>query len=182
MVKEPYPGRVKTRLGRDIGMTSAAWWFRHQAAALLRRIQDPKWQTIIAVTPDVAGMQSRIWPPELARFPQGRGDLGCRMNHIFDRLPKGPVIIIGADIPAITKPRIIRAFVALGSSDAVFGPATDGGYWLVGLKRMRPRPPGMFATVRWSSKHALADSLATLPGKRISLVETLSDVDTIRDL
>mgnify|MGYP000911862044 CR=1 FL=1 len=42
MVKEPHPGRVKTRLGRDIGLTASAWWFRHQVAGLLRRIEDPR--------------------------------------------------------------------------------------------------------------------------------------------
>ena len=52
MVKEPRPGRVKTRLGRDIGMTAAAWWFRHQTHKILRQLQDPRWELILAVSPD----------------------------------------------------------------------------------------------------------------------------------
>jgi glycosyltransferase A (GT-A) superfamily protein (DUF2064 family) len=80
MVKEPRAGRVKTRLGRDIGMTNAAWWFRHQTHRLIRALgRDARWQTILAVSPDFDGLQSRIWPGYLPRWPQGRGSLGDRM-------------------------------------------------------------------------------------------------------
>ncbi len=182
MVKEPRPGKVKTRLGQGIGSIGAAWWFRHQSLRLIRQLRDPRWQLIIAVSPNREGLQSRIWPVDLMRWPQGTGDLGQRMVGIFVGLAKGPVVIIGADIPDIQKRHIAQAFRDLGNHDAVFGPATDGGYWLVGLKRQHSCPPGLFANVRWSSKHALADSIATLPGLRIALGETLSDVDTVEDL
>ena len=62
MVKEPRAGRVKTRLGKDIGLTASAWWFRHQVKRLLRRIDDPRWNVVLAVAPDRAGMLSRVWP------------------------------------------------------------------------------------------------------------------------
>lgn len=182
MLKEPHPGRVKTRLGRDIGPVSAAWWFRHQAQSLLRRLQDPRWQLILAVSPDVEGLQSRVWPAHLARIPQGRGDLGDRMGRILRTLPSGPVCIIGADIPQIAKPHINRAFKSLGNHDATFGPAPDGGYWLVGLKRVAPPPRTLFQNVRWSTRHALADSIATLPSYRLAQIDTLCDVDTASDL
>ncbi|MGH6660397.1 MAG: DUF2064 domain-containing protein, partial [Rhodospirillales bacterium] len=65
---------------------------------------------------------------------------------------------------------------ALGRADAVFGPAADGGYWLVGLRR-RPRRLRLFEGVRWSSEHALADTLANLGGRPHVLLETLEDVD-----
>lgn len=182
MVKEPQPGRVKTRLGRDIGMTQAAWWFRHQTRALLRNIQHPGWQTILAVSPDHIGLKSRVWPPALPRIPQGKGDLGARMVRIFDRLPAGPVVIIGADIPAISRVHISSAFSALGSHEAIFGPSEDGGYWSVGLRRLHPRPRGFLNDVRWSSEHALADSVQTLPNRRIAYLKTLRDVDTVADL
>ena len=74
MLKEPRPGRVKTRLGRDIGMIGAAWWFRHQVAGLLRRLDDPRWHLVLAVAPDHAGLTSRVWPAHLPRIPQGPGD------------------------------------------------------------------------------------------------------------
>lgn len=104
------------------------------------------------------------------------------MARLFRNMPPGPVCIIGADIPDISRPHIARAFRALGSHDAVFGPARDGGYWLVGLKRTTPPPATLFTSVRWSTEHALSDSIATLPGYRITTVATLSDIDTVDDL
>src|SRR6185437_3360264 len=109
---------------------------------------------------------------------QGGGDLGRRMARVFRLLPPGAAVIIGSDIPAIRPAHIAAAFRALGSYEAVFGPATDGGYWLVGLRR-RPRVPrGLFKRVRWSSEHALADTRAGLPRQMsVALLETLEDVD-----
>jgi len=182
MLKEPRPGRVKTRLGRDIGMVAAAWWFRHQTARLIRRMQDPRWRVVLAVAPDREGMASRVWPAHLPRLPQGQGDLGARMARIMRGGARGPVCIIGGDIPGIRTAHIARAFAALGAYDAVFGPAPDGGYWLIGLRRIRAAPAGFLHRVRWSSAHALQDSMATLPGARIALVDTLRDVDTAADL
>ena len=182
MIKEPRPGRVKTRLGRDMGMTAAAWWFRHQTRTLIRRVQDPRWQVVLAVAPDREGLASRVWPAHLPRWPQGRGDLGDRMGRMLRGAPPGPVCVIGADIPGITAGHVAQAFRALGRNDAVFGPAPDGGYWLIGLKRARAVPPDLFAGVRWSTEHALADTIATLPGHRIAQIATLQDVDTIDDL
>lgn len=182
MVKEPRPGRVKTRLGRDIGMTAAAWWFRHQTRRLVREVNDPRWHTVLAVTPDLEGLQSRNWPAHLPRWPQGQGNLGDRMAQMLRSAPPGPVCIIGADIPAIRASHIETAFKTLGSHDAVFGPASDGGYWLIGLKRVRAVPFHIFANVRWSTRHALADTRVTLPDHRIAIVASLSDVDTVHDL
>lgn len=182
MVKEPRPGRVKTRLGRDIGLTASAWWFRHQTRRLLRRLRDPRWDIVLAVSPDREGMQSRVWPQELRRRPQGRGDLGARMARMLGQVSQGPACLIGADIPAISRKEIAQGFTALGNHDAVFGPAPDGGFWLIGLKHPRRQPPHFFKNVRWSSEYALADSIATLPDHRIARIATLRDVDTADDL
>ena len=182
MVKEPRPGRVKTRLGREIGMVSAAWWFRHQVARLLRRLDDPRWQIILAVSPDHEGRQSRIWPAHLPRVAQGPGDLGDRMGRLLRGMPPGPVCIIGADVPGIMPAHIARAFKSLGAHDAVFGPAHDGGYWLIGLKRSGAIPATLFQGVRWSGEHALTDTIASLGGLRVALTDRLNDVDTAADL
>lgn len=182
MVKEPRPGQVKTRLARDIGQVSAAWWFRHQVAGLLRRLEDPRWRLVVAVAPDREGMRSRVWPGHLLRIPQGTGDLGHRMGRIMRAMPPGPVCIVGGDIPGIRPRHVARAFRELGAHDAVFGPAPDGGYWLVGLKRTVPPPCTLFRQVRWSTPDALADSMASLRGASVALVDTLRDVDTVADL
>jgi rSAM/selenodomain-associated transferase 1 len=182
MVKEPRPGRVKTRLARDIGAVPAAWWFRHQCARLLRRLRDPRWRIVLAVSPDRKGMASRCWPDDLARLPQGTGDLGARMARAMRSAPPGPVCVIGADIPGITCAAIWRAFRALGQAELVFGPATDGGYWLVGVHNARQVPRTLFQGVRWSTEHALADTEASAPGRRIAWIDRLSDVDTLADL
>lgn len=182
MIKEPHPGRVKTRLGRDIGMVGAAWWFRHQTRSLIRRLRDPRWQTVLAVSPDAEGLTSRVWPADLPRAPQGCGDLGDRMGRMLRGMPKGPVCLIGADIPGISRSHIAGAFDALGRSQMVFGPAPDGGYWLVGAQRYSALPAGLFRNVRWSTEHALADTLASISGCRVSLLDQLHDVDTIADL
>ncbi len=182
MVKEPHPGRVKTRLGRDIGLVGAAWWFRHQTRRLIRRIRDPRWQIVLAVSPDREGLTSRVWPADLMRVPQGRGDLGDRMARMLRGMPPGPVCLIGADIPDVSPAHIARAFAALGDHDAVFGPAPDGGYWLIGAKHGSTLPKGLFHDVRWSTEHALDDTLATLPNLRVAMIDTLLDVDTVADL
>ena len=182
MLKEPHPGRVKTRLGRDIGMGEAAAWFRGQALRAIARLRDPRWALVLAVSPDAEGLVSRVWPGDLPRIPQGSGDLGERMGRILRGMPPGPVLIVGADIPGLSRRGIAKAIRALGACDAVIGPATDGGYWLIGLKRIRAVPPFLFENVRWSSEHALADTVRTLATDRVALADTLSDVDTAADL
>ncbi len=179
MVKEPRPGRVKTRLARDIGPIAATWWVRHQTRRLLRRLEGPSWQLVLGVAPDTA-LRSRAWSAHLPRVAQGPGDLGPRMARLLTGFRPGPTIVIGSDIPGVQPAHIARAFRALGRHDAVFGPASDGGSWLVGLKGAAP--PTLFQGVRWSSEHALQDSIATLPGRRIVLTDTLQDVDTATDL
>lgn len=179
MVKVPRPGRVKTRLARGIGAVPAAWWYRHQVARLLRRLRDPRWRLVLAVSPDAEAVTSRVWPADLPRVGQGGGDLGTRMARLLSR--PGPVIVIGSDIPGVTRAHLARAIRALARHDAVIGPAPDGGYWLIGLGRVSA-PPGFLAGVRWSSRHAFADSLATLSDRRVALVDTLDDVDNAADL
>ena len=180
MVKEPRPSRVKTRLGRDIGMIPAAWWFRHQTRTLIRRLRDPRWHIILAVSPDREGLQSRVWPEDIPRLPQGPGTLGDRMARML-RSTAGPTLVIGADIPGITRPHIARAFHALGQNASTIGPAPDGGYWCVGLRHPRRAPTTLFQNVRWSTKQALKDTAKTLPTP-IATIDTLRDIDTAADL
>ncbi|MBX3490529.1 TIGR04282 family arsenosugar biosynthesis glycosyltransferase [Parvibaculum sp.] len=183
MAKTPQIGRVKTRLARDIGAVAAVRFFRATAAALIGRVApDPRWRTVLALSPDRAVHEPGIWPDGLPRIAQGPGDLGARMGRLFRDLPPGPVVIIGADIPGIERRHIAQAFAALGRHDAVLGPAEDGGYWLVGLKR-RPRVPEIFEGVRWSSAQTLADTAKNIRERNMSLalLERLPDIDTGAD-
>jgi rSAM/selenodomain-associated transferase 1 len=180
MAKSPRAGRVKRRLAADVGAISATRFYRSSLAhTLMRLARYPRWQTLLAVSPD-SEVSAPFWPRGVERLPQGHGDLGRRMQRLFRLLPPGPAIIVGSDIPAITASDIAFAFRLLGNADAVFGRAPDGGYWLVGFRRT-PRLPAPFAGVRWSSPHALADTLGNLKGSRIAFAATLSDVDTEED-
>ncbi|MEQ9520223.1 MAG: TIGR04282 family arsenosugar biosynthesis glycosyltransferase [Parvibaculum sp.] len=182
MSKAPRLGRVKTRLAKDIGAVEALRFYRTNTRALLARLGgDPRWQTVIAVAPDTSLDETGFWPDHLPRVPQGEGDLGARMDNMMRAMPPGRVVLIGCDIPALTAAHVADAFKVLGSHDAVFGPADDGGYWLVGLSRTR-KTESIFGQVRWSSEHALRDTMKNLGGKRVALLETLLDIDTGADL
>jgi len=178
-LKRPVAGRVKTRLGRDIGMVPAAWWFRHQSARLLRRLRDPRWRLALAVAPDAA-LDWPGWPADLPRTAQGPGDLGARMARALRAAAPGPAAVVGGDIPGLTRAHVAAAFAALGRAPATFGPATDGGYWLIGLRHPARQPRGFLRGVRWSTRHTLADSLETAPPA--ALLAPLPDVDDAADL
>jgi len=183
MAKSPALGRVKRRLGREIGDVAALRFYRSCLShTALRLARDPRWRTVLAVAPD-RDVAEHFWPSRrwVGRLPQGEGDLGRRMQRLFARLPPGPTIVVGSDIPAIRPVHVAEAFRRLGRADAVLGPAPDGGYWLIGLKRT-PRVLTPFAGVRWSGPHALADTLANLKGKRVAVAAMFSDVDTEKDL
>ncbi len=179
MVKEPRPGRVKTRLGRDIGMVSAAAWYRQQTRSLLRRLRDPRWSVLLSVAPDKS-VASRVWPMDLPRIAQGRGDLGVRMARALAQT-QGPTLLIGSDIPGVRPAHIAQAFSRLRSGGSIIGPATDGGYWLVGIDHPHRRKPKLFKNVRWSGPSTLKETVNTLP-LPVSYAETLQDVDTRHDL
>ncbi|WP_036261753.1 TIGR04282 family arsenosugar biosynthesis glycosyltransferase [Methylocapsa aurea] len=174
----PRYGAGKRRLAAGIGPVQALRFQRVTLSLMLRRLgADPRWTTWLAVTPDRSGP----WPPRFGVLPQGQGDLGQRMARVAKVLPPGPVLIVGGDIPGIGAAAVARGFRALGDHDAVFGPATDGGYWAVGLRR-RPRFLDPFEKVRWSTEHALADSLANLSGRSVASLEVLEDVDDVESL
>ena len=176
MVKEPVGGRVKTRLARDIGLPQAVRFYRHTMQAVCDRLaSDPRWQTTLAVAP-AAALNSRMLPRTGPRRVQSAGDLGHRMQQLLDSPAPGPVVLVGTDIPGIRAEHIWHAFRLLGANDVVFGPAMDGGFWLVGAHRV-PRVREMFGRVRWSTRFTLSDVLAGLGDVRVGRVATLGDVD-----
>jgi len=181
MAKSPVMGRVKRRLAGEIGAAAALRFYRKSFVHCVQRLgYQARWRTAIAVTPD-RDLGARFWPRGLPCLPQGEGDLGKRMQRLFRRMPPGPVIVVGSDIPAIRPSHVAEAFKRLGGADVVIGPAADGGFWLIGFKRV-PGTPSPFAGVRWSGPYALADTLANLKAKRVAFVAALHDVDTGADL
>ncbi|HWB51833.1 MAG TPA: TIGR04282 family arsenosugar biosynthesis glycosyltransferase [Stellaceae bacterium] len=168
-VRVPRLGVGKRRLARDIGDVAALRFERLMLARSLRRLgHDRRWRLRLAVTPDRAARRRR------EAMPQGRGDLGLRMQRALAACAPGRRLLVGSDIPTLTPAHIAAAFRLLGRHDVVFGPAADGGFWLVGC---RHRAPG-FGRVRWSGPHALADVLANLPGTAsVGFAATLDDVD-----
>ena len=171
--RTPRRGAVKRRLAAAIGDAAALRFHRLTLDALVRRLaRDARWRTVLCVT---AGAYR--WPRGVPRIAQARGGLGARMARIIAAMPPGPVVLVGSDIPGVRPPHIARAFRVLARHHAVFGPAGDGGYWLVGV-RDRGLLGHLFDDVRWSTADALADTIANLPpGRRHALCDTLSDVD-----
>lgn len=184
MARAPRWGVGKRRLAKGAG-EAAAWRFqRFIGGAVLHRLAaDRRWVTWLAVTPDPAAVPRRFGPrlpAGLRLLPQGGGDLGARMGRALRRPPAGPVVLVGLDIPALGPDQVAAAFRALGRRPWVLGPASDGGYWLIGARR-RPCLRLPFEGVRWSGPHALADTLARLDGAATLLAE-LKDVDEAADL
>ena len=169
--KPPRLGRVKRRLAADIGTMEALRFYRRNLAATLRMLgRDPRWQCWLFLDRG-AGR----WPRNLPRRLQARGDLGVRMETALRALPQGSIVLIGSDIPGVSRSDIRHAFRGLGRSDVVFGPAEDGGFWLVGLTNSRVAPD-LFKDVRWSTEHALADCIGNLV-RPPSFAATKCDVD-----
>jgi rSAM/selenodomain-associated transferase 1 len=175
--RAPRLGTVKRRLARDLGDRAALRFHKDTAERLVWALaRDRRFETLLALTPDRAR-----WRVPVSIVTQGRGDLGTRMVRALARAPRAQVVIVGSDIPGVDAADVGTAFRALGRADAVFGPALDGGYWLVGVGPLR-RPARPFAHVRWSTEHALADTLANFRGRRVAFLRPMQDVDTAEDL
>ncbi len=174
IARRPAYGVGKRRLAAEGGDLLALRFQRFAFAALMRRLgRDPRWTTWAGISPD----RPSAWAAPARTLPQGRGDLGRRMGRVVRALPPGPAVLIGTDTPAVAAADIAQAFRSLGAADAVFGPALDGGYWLIGLSRRTGRLP--FAGVRWSTAHAMADTAANLRGRRVRVLRALEDVDDL---
>jgi hypothetical protein len=176
--RAPRLGTVKRRLAAGIGAVAALRFHRTTLAATLRRLaRDRRFRTVLAITPDFS---RGPWRCRLPIVAQGSGDLGARMQRAVRRHPRGRVAIVGADIPGLRADDVATAFRRLRAGQACFGPAEDGGYWLVALGPRRPAQP--FVRVRWSGPHALADTLAHFRHHSVALLRMLRDVDTAADL
>lgn len=180
--REPVSGRVKTRLAEGIGARPAAEAYAalldHTAAAV-RRVGVP-WSVSVA-EPSRPGWAARLAAEVEV---QADGDLGQRMHACLVRwfsLGAQRVVIVGSDIARLSPAHLERALEALDRHPVVLGPATDGGFWLVGQ-----RPPGFdcFSGVPWSTPDTLAATRRRLEALRVrwTEIDALPDVDTTDDL
>ena len=176
--KLPAPGAVKTRLGGP--PQRGAEVARAFLLDVLERTGSIDAERIVVFAPaDAREEMARLVGPGIALVPQSSGDLGERLGRfIGDRLDAGAgrVVVIGTDSPTLPAALIARAFEELAHADLVLGPATDGGYYLVGCRRRLP----IFDGIAWSRDTVLAETVARLTDPRwsLALLPPWYDVDT----
>ncbi|MER0236844.1 TIGR04282 family arsenosugar biosynthesis glycosyltransferase [Fulvimarina sp. MAC8] len=179
--KAPILGMVKTRLARTIGDAAALALYETLLLRTVEALKDQRWDTVIAATPDETLEDDRYWPHGVRRIAQGGCDLGTRMfRPLKDARPSAPIIIVGSDIPGLAKPQIEAALDALKTRPYVFGPACDGGFYLVGASK--EPSPAIFRDVEWSAETTLKQVLANLPHGSAKMIETLDDLDDAASL
>lgn len=171
--RRPGLGVGKRRLAADVGDVEALRFARGALDRLVRTLApDRRWRLWLAVAPD----RPLDWVRAGTAIPQGPGDLGQRLERVIRSIPPGPVVVLGSDTPTVTRADVAAAFRALGPNRAVFGPAVDGGYWLIGLRR-GPGESLPFDGVRWSTSDALSDTVAQLRGAPVAVLRVQEDVD-----
>ena len=184
VAKAPEPGRVKTRLGRDIGMDAAA---EVAAASLLDTLE-----TCAATGADchlsLAGdLDGAVRDGELGAalagwtvHPQEGATFGARLADAHSRVP-GPVVQVGMDTPHLTTALLWHVATELATNDAVLGPAVDGGWWVLALRS--PTSARSLHDVPMSTPTTYDDTRRALVGDGldVALAATLRDIDTVAD-
>ena len=180
-VKNPIIGHVKTRLAAKIGDKLALKVYKEltkHTALITKKIKGHK---NVYYSKEI--LKNDIWNETcFQKRIQSDGDLGERMKTAFnDGFNEGysKVIIIGSDIYSLEKSDIEKAFYQLNFHDAVIGPATDGGYYLLGL---RSNFSSIFDGKEWSSKNVLHETLIDLKSKSFYLLDYKNDIDNYDDL
>lgn len=184
MARAPRLGAVKTRLAATVGDVRALAVYRALVERTMCMARDAGMPTTVCVTPPESVDEMRGWLGDAHGYEPQRGeDLGERMAHaIASRVNAGSdaVVVIGTDCPSISGTLLHSALAALIDADVVFGPATDGGYYLVAMRRIHEE---LFADVPWSSDRTLAASIANAErlSLRVALLDELRDIDTEED-
>ena len=179
-VKNPIPGQVKTRIARTVGDAKAVAVYTHLLRYTQQLIQSfPGSASSITVISSIRMMAGMAYDKQL----QTSGDLGERMANAFqEQFAAGAtkVVIIGSDCLAITPDHLKQAFAALDTADIVIGPATDGGYYLLGMKQVRPF---LFQDMPWSQPELrqLTELAILQHGLTFAPLETLTDIDEWSD-
>lgn len=187
MVRVPLPGQVKTRLAAAIGTEVACTLYRAMVNDILAGVRASGLPLVLFHDGREAAELPKHWTQAAARvLPQVEGDIGRRMAAAFAHcFTEGcdQVILIGSDLPDLNAEVLASAAAGLDHHDAVFAPALDGGYGLIGLRRASFRPE-LFQGIAWSTDRVLAQTLRQLQrfGLSTSLLAPLRDIDDLTDL
>lgn len=184
----PEPGKSKTRLIPALGPEGAACLGREMTRQTLCWAGELVGARSVSVEVRFAGGDEALMRHNFGErfgfFPQGAGDLGERMRGAFESAflaGAARVVIVGTDCPDLTAQVVATAFDRLAENDLVLGPATDGGYYLIGLGR---RAPELFARIPWGGAEVLEETLRVAEAANLStvLLDPLPDVDRPEDL
>ena len=190
MARWPAPGRCKRRLAQEIGAARAAQiqarLTGHTLAAARDARQGHGLELVLAVE-GLGSLAASRWGKALGAdrtLLQGRGALGLRMQRQFQRAARegaSKVVLIGSDLPQLEASDLTAAFTSLGHCQGVLGPAQDGGYWLIGLRRPEPE---LLAGITWGSAQVLEQTLSAMArrGLEPELLTRRGDLDWARDL
>ncbi len=186
MARYPEKGKVKTRLAVDLGHERALMVYHELLKLnleLVHRWRGPK-LVFFTGTPD-HDLENRYEQAGAKRFQQQGNDLGQRMAHgfneAFTRFPQNGSCMIGTDCPDLSFSDLNNAKKKLSRSDVVFGPANDGGYYLVAMNRYLPE---LLQGIPWSTSEVLPQSLARANqlNLMVSLLNERIDIDDANDL
>ena len=180
-IKNPEAGKVKTRLAKDIGAQKALEVY-HRLLKYTKEVLDPletkKKLYFSNRIEKLPYWQDDSYEPEV----QSRGNLGAKLSEAFSNelTQAEKVIIIGSDCAELLTEHLEEALETLDQKEVVIGPARDGGYYLIGLRKF---VPGLFQDMPWSEPHLLKRTLGFLEkkGHSYKLMEELSDVDHLED-
>ncbi|WP_034918735.1 TIGR04282 family arsenosugar biosynthesis glycosyltransferase [Gillisia sp. CAL575] len=179
--RNPELGKVKTRLAKDVGDQTALDIYKFLLDHTVSITEN------LPITKEVYYSEkiheNDIWDPSIYKKKQQVGaGLGERMEHAFATGFKNGfsnIIIIGSDMYDITAEELMEAFKKLDSTDFAIGPAEDGGYYLLGMRKLKP---AIFANKEWGTNTVLKDTLQDLNNESTVLLEVKNDVDYFSDI
>jgi len=177
--RRPAIGVGKTRLAQGLGAVETWRFYRGLSRSLLFKLSDPRWRLVVRMTGGHTVLPD--WPQGVRVEPQGRGDLGLKLQRALRDHCCAEVAVIGTDAPDMTRALIAQGFATARRRGVAFGPATDGGFWLLALSARRARTVRLDRAIRWSHPMTLSDTEAALGGQA-GHVATLSDIDDLSDL
>jgi rSAM/selenodomain-associated transferase 1 len=180
-VRNPELGKVKTRLAKTIGDKDALKIYTillQHTESVLHKVSSDK---VVYYSEEI--QSNDLWDNALYQKKLQKGaDLGARMQNAFETAFKDTyekVVIVGSDLFDLNPNHIKEAFTALENHEVVLGPSLDGGYYLLGMKKMNPT---VFKNKQWGTDSVLESTLKNLNQQNVKLLEALNDIDTFEDL